>query len=160
MIKILQTPKIKWKTLKFEFKGSIDFTRKNVDYYILHDQDFLTQYFENEWKMIDCRYCHWGDNIKYDIYGIHMAGLYYIVNNKKINSKTWQIQIPIYDGFNTITNKIALWGIKKYPKLKDILYKNLKFYVYNKLYSINDIKNNENIYNELNRYQKKIIDIK
>jgi hypothetical protein len=110
--------------------------------------------------MIDCRYCHWGDNIKYDIYGIHMAGLYYIVNNKKINSKTWQIQIPIYDGFNTITNKIALWGIKKYPKLKDILYKNLKFYVYNKLYSINDIKNNENIYNELNRYQKKIIDIK
>jgi hypothetical protein len=159
MIKILQTPKNEWKNFNFEFKGTIDFNRRNVDYYILHDQDFLTQYFENEWNMIDARYCYWGDNIKHDIYGIHMAGLYYIINGNKKNSKTWQIQIPINDGFNIISNKVALWGFDKYPQLKNILYKYLQFYVFNKLYSINDINIDDDVYNELNRYQKKIIDI-
>jgi len=159
MIKLLQTPITEWEKIKFKFRGSIDFDRNNVNYYILLDQDFLTQYFEDSWHMIDPRFCFWGDNIKYDIYGIHMAGLFYIINNEKRNSKTWQIQIPIDDGFNIISNKMALWGFKKYPKLKNTLYNNLKFYVFNKLYLINDIKIGDDIYNELNRYQKKIIDI-
>ncbi len=159
MIKILQTPKHEWVNIKFKFKGSIDFTRQKVDYYILHDQDFLTQYFQNDWYYIDPRFCHWGNNLKYDIYGIHMAGLFYMINNVKKNAKTWQIQIPFDDGFNIISNKIALWGINNFPDLKNILYNNLQFYLNNKLYPISDININDQIYDNLNRYQKKIIDL-
>jgi len=53
---------------------------------------------------------------------MHMAGLFYIVNFNKVNAKTWQIQIPINDGFNIISNKTALWGFTNYPQLKKIYY--------------------------------------
>lgn len=159
MIKILQSPLEKWKDIKFQFNGTIGFNRENVNYYILHDQDFLTQYFENDWHFIDTRFCLWGDNIKYDVYGIHMAGLYYIINNNKKNAKTWQIQISSDDGFNIISNNIAIWGFNNYPILKNILYNHLEFYINNKLYKIKDILINDCVYNDLNRYQKKIINI-
>ena len=157
MIQLLQTPTNKWKDIKFEFKGTIDLDKKNIKYYILPEQEFLTQYFEKEWHLIDSKYCYWGNTIKYDIYGMHMAGLWYIINGKTKNSKTWMIQIPIDDGFNIISNKIALWGLQNYKMLKNILYKNLQFYVNNKLYKIQEIKINDNIYDTLNRYQKRII---
>ena len=159
MIKILQTPKHKWKELRFEFKGTIDIDRKNVNNYILPEQEFLTHYFENDWHLIDSRFCYWSDTIKYDIYGMHMAGLRYRIHDKTVHSKTWLIQLPIDDGFNIISNKIVLWGIDKYIDLKNILYKNLKFYVDNKLYKIQDIKKDDDIYDKLNRYQKRIINI-
>ena len=159
MITILKTPTDKWEEIKFPFRGSIGFRKEKLDYYILHDQDFLTQYFENKWHLIDTRYCHWGDSVKYDIYGMHMAGLFYIVNFNKVNAKTWQIQIPINDGFNIISNKTALWGFTNYPQLKNILYKNLQFYINNKKIKIQDIKINDPIYKELNRFQKRIINI-
>jgi len=157
MIKMLQIPISKWKDIKFEFKGTINFDRKHINYYILPEQEFLTQYFENDWHLIDSRFCFWGDSLKYDLYGMHMAGLNYRVNGEKKYSKTWQIQIPIDDGFNIISNKITLWGFKNYPILKNILYKNLKFYIDNKLYKIQDIIVDNVIYDKLNRYQKKII---
>ena len=157
MIQILQTPINKWKDIKFEFKGTINIDKKHINYYILPEQEFLTQYFENDWHLIDSRYCFWGNSLKYDIYGMHMAGLYYRINGEKKHSKTWQIQIPIDDGFNIISNKIALWGFKKYPELKNILYKNLKFYIDNKLYKLQDINVDDFIYDKLNRYQKKLI---
>jgi alpha-N-acetylglucosamine transferase len=156
MVKILQTPKSKWKDVKFEFKGTINIDRKHVKYYILPEQEFLTQYFENDWHLIDSKFCYWGNTIKYDIYGMHMAGLNYRINGETKYSKTWQIQIPIDDGFNVISNRTALWGIKKFPELKNILYKNLKFYVDNRLYNIQDIRTEDNIYDKLNRYQKRL----
>ena len=157
MIKILQTPKSKWQDVKFKFKGTINIDRQHVKYYILPEQEFLTQYFENDWHLIDSRYCYWGNTFKYDIYGMHMAGLNYRINGETKYSKTWQIQIPIDDGFNVISNRTALWGIKKFPELKNILYKNLKFYVDNRLYNIQDIRTEDEIYDKLNRYQKRII---
>jgi mannosyltransferase OCH1-like enzyme len=157
MIKILQTPKSKWKDVKFKFKGTINIDRQHVKYYILPEQEFLTQYFENDWYLIDSRYCYWGNTFKYDIFGMHMAGLNYRINGETKHSKTWQIQIPIDDGFNVISNKTALWGIKKFPELINILYKNLKFYVDNRLYDIKDIIIDDEIYDKLNRYQKRII---
>lgn len=155
-IKELQTPVSEWIGENYKYKGSIDFGRNYVDYFITPEQDYLTQHFSGEWYMIDGKFCAWGNHKKeLELYGMHMASLRYQINNVWNNYKTWMIQIPINDGFNIISNEIVLWGIDKYPELKKIIYKNLKFYINKKLYDRTKI--NETDFRILNDLQKKII---
>jgi hypothetical protein len=152
--------KKEWFGYNFLHKGCIDIDNKFIDYYVFPEQSYLTQHFSGMWHMIDGKYCAWGKHDENEIYGLHMAGLGYNINNTYKHLKTWMIQIPIKDGFNEISNKIAAWGIKKYPYLKNILYNNLHFYINNNLYSICQINEDKKLYNLLNNYQQKIINIK
>jgi hypothetical protein len=159
MIKQLQTDTEKWIGNNYLFNGSIDTSGKNVKYFCFPEQDYLTQYFTGKWHMIDGIYASWGKHNDDDIYGIHMAALTYNINGIWKNSKSWMIQIPIDDGYNIITNKMACWGIINYPKLKKILMKDLVFYIDKILVDIKNIKSNSDIYNKLTKYQKYVIDL-
>jgi len=158
MLQLLKKPVKDWSKTNFEFKGVINDNKQLVNYYKYPEQDFLTQYFNDKWYMIDGRFCAWGNNVKYNIYGMHMAGLRYIVDGFWKNYKTWELQIPDDDNFNIISNKIAIWGFKKYPILKSILYRDLTFYINRCIIRINDISINDNNYNKLNFYQKKLLE--
>lgn len=158
MITKLQTIKYKWFGHQYKHKGTINISGSFIDYYFCPEQEFLTQELSGEWHMIDGRFCSWG---KYDenINGLHMAGLKYFINNKVILSKTWQIQVLYDDGFNKISNLIAIWGIIKYPKLKNYLMKELNILIDNKLIKFSDIKKNDYIYNQLLNHQKHLYNV-
>ena len=68
--------------------------------------------------MIDGNFASWSENKNSN--GVHMAGLKYLIDEQMKEYKTWMLQIPLEDGFNNITNKTAIWGIKKYPILKNL----------------------------------------
>ena len=155
LINKLQTPKNEWFGNKHLHQGTIDTDGSYIDYYFCPEQEFLTQEFTGKWYMIDGSYCKWGnyDSDK-NINGIHMAGLKYLINNKWINAKTWEIQILKDDGFNVISNLITIWGILKYPKLKDFLMQNLKIYDGKNLINLSDIIIHDDLYNKLLTSQK------
>jgi hypothetical protein len=126
MIEKLQSPKETWFGPNHKHKGMIGLDRLFSDRYHFPEQDFLTQEFSGQWHMIDGKYCAWGAHTNEEIYGMHMAGLKYEINDKWINYKSWMVQIPIEDGFNKTTNETVIWGLNKYPELKSVLMKNLK----------------------------------
>lgn len=104
---------------------AMDLDGKIKDFYWCPEQAYLTKKFSGKWHYLNHYYNSWGyhnDNCK----SLHMAGLYYNINGKKVYAKTWQIQRKTSDIFNVKTNEIAEWGIEKYPKLEKILLKNLK----------------------------------
>lgn len=160
LIKQLQTPKNEWFGDDKKYKGTMDFDKKLIDKFILHEQSYITQEFSGTWKMIDGRYCAWGLHSDIEIYGLHMAGLRYEINKIWGNYKTWMIQIPFNDGFNIITNKLLCWAFEYYPQLKNIMFNDLKFYINNKLINIKDIKKDDDNYNKLNDYQQIIFQYK
>lgn len=157
MINELKKPINEWSNEKFEKKGTIDFNRNFTLKYVLPEQSFITQYFSGEWKMIDGKYCAWGKYNDEKIYGMHMAGLKYIIKGKWETYKTWMVQIPVNDGFNEITNNVIIWGFEKFPKLKDFLINNLFIYFADKLINLKDI--DAFIYLHLTNHQKNIFDI-
>ncbi len=139
LIKKLKQPKNNWFGPDHKHKGVISLDRKLSTKYIFPEQDFLTQEFSGKWHMIDGKYCAWGKHNDNEIYGMHMAGLKYEINGIWKNYKCWMVQIPHEDGFSTITNEIVIWGILKYPELKNILMKNLKIYICEKLIDFDKI---------------------
>jgi hypothetical protein len=157
MIQLLQKPIKEWSKTHFKFNGIIDINKKLINYYKYPEQEFLTQYFHGKWHMIDGRFCAWGDNDKFDIWGMHMAGLKYIIDGIWKHYKTWELQIIYDDRFNVISNNIALWGFKNFPILKNILYSNLTFYINRCIIKMKHIKINDDNYNLLNKYQQELI---
>jgi hypothetical protein len=157
LISKLQKPKNEWFGDNYKHKGSISLNKKKVKYYSFPEQDFLTQEFSGEWRMLDGRFCAWGKHTKDEVYGIHMAGLKYEIKNEWKNYKCWMVQLPFDDGFSLITNKIAIWGLEKYPQLKTILMNKLKIYIYNELYDFDKISLLQ--YFQLNKYQQNLHDI-
>jgi hypothetical protein len=155
-IKQLQTPKQLWFGKYFTHKGCIDINGNFVDNYPFPEQCYLTQHFSGQWKMIDGLYATW--RINKNSYGMHMAGLKYLINGEMKEHKSWNIQIPEKDGFNDITNIIALWGLENYPQLKYILMNNLKIRIENNLIDFNSILKNDNNYLKLNKYQQQLYD--
>lgn len=151
-IKQLQTPKHKWFGKNHIHKGCIDILRRFVNYYPFPEQCYLTQHFSGQWHMIDGLYATWG--LKDNSYGMHMAGLKYMINGQMKEHKSWQVQMLKVDGFNDITNQIALWGLERYPESKKYLMKNLKIIIDNSLIKFLDI--NRNI---LNDNQQRLYDI-
>jgi hypothetical protein len=139
LVNKLQQEKTTWFGPEYNHKGVIGLDRKLSDRYIFPEQDFLTQELSGQWHMIDGRYCAWGKHSDEEIYGMHMAGLKYEIQGQWKNYKSWMVQIPIEDGFSTITNEIAIWGIINYPALKGILMANLKIYIGEKLIDFDKI---------------------
>lgn len=156
MINQLQKPIVEWMGREYDFKGGIDILNKKTLYFPFHDQDYITQFFSGKWIMMDGKYCKWGHFDNKCIYGLHMAGLRYNINGNWENKKTWMMQIPIEDGFNTISNKLVIWGFKNYPFLKNHLHNHLNFYIHGKIIEIENIKNDSG-YLFLNKYQKQMI---
>lgn len=152
-ITTLKKPKNEWLGKDHFYKGTINVQGEFIERYL--EQPFLTQHFSGSWKMIDGRFCAWGFREEVDTCGVHMAGLRYLVNDKWTHYKTWMLQIPVEDGMNNVTNQTCLWGFKKYPKLKNILMKNLKFYIYGSLKEPKDLTKLE--YWTLNDLQKKLL---
>ncbi len=139
MITKLQQNKSTWFGPTHKHKGVIGLDRKLSTGYIFPEQDFLTQEFSGQWHMIDGRYCSWGAQSDEEIFGMHMAGLKYEIQGQWKNYKCWMVQIPREDGFNTITNQTAIWGIQNYPALKPILMANLKIYIGERLFDFDKI---------------------
>jgi len=135
----LKSPKDSWFGPNHKHKGMINLNRLFSNRYYFVEQDFLTQEFSGQWHMIDGIYCSWGNHSDEEIFGMHMAGLKYKINDQWKNYKTWMVQIPIEDGFNKITNQMVIWGINKYPELKSLLMTKLKLYIGNKLIDFNKI---------------------
>jgi len=156
MIKQLQTPVNLWIGNNFKFKGWINYRGIKVNKY-MGEQDYLTQYFSGDWKMIDGSYCAWGFFNNIDTMGVHMAGLKWYINNKPKFYKTWMLQMSKDDDLNDITNEIGIWGLENYPSLKNILFKHLKIIIFEKIISINDIDKLNFIL--LNEKQQKLYEI-
>ena len=133
-------------------KGCIDILRNFVEYYPFPEQCYLTQHFSGNWKMIDGLYASWGH--KNDSLGMHMAGLKYLINGEMKEYKAWQIQIPEDDGFNPITNLVAIWGLENYPMLHKYLMKELKIRIDYKLINFKDADKNK-----MNVIQQKLFDL-
>ena len=141
----LQTPKYLWFGSNYLHKGNINWQRQFNDYYICPEQDYLTQHFSGKWHMINGLYCAWGNCSIKKVYGIHMAGNRFIINNKWVYGKTWQLQFTNDFEQNKLTNLLMIWGIINYPKLKKNILKNLKIYVNNNFINFNEI-----IYSDIN----------
>jgi len=156
MIQQLQTPVNEWIGDNCKFKGWIDYKGNKTRKY-MGEQDYLTQYFSGEWKMIDGRYCAWGFFHNIDTMGIHMAGLKMYIDNKPKLYKTWMLQITKDDDLNDVTNDIGIWGLEKYPPLKNILFKHLKIIIFDESISIHDIDDLKCIV--LNEKQQKLYEI-
>ena len=150
----LQTPKHLWFGSNYLHKGNINWQRQFNEYYICPEQDYLTQHFSGQWHMINGLYCAWGNCSIKKVYGIHMAGNRFIINNKWVYGKTWQLQLTNTFEQNTLTNLLIIWGIINYPKLKKNIMKNLKIYVNNNFINFNEIILNDNNYNNLTNDQK------
>lgn len=134
MLRVAKDPNI----LDKRFWGYYENPNKLVKGYSRTDQQFITQYFSGQWNYISGKYNAWG-NIK-DINGLHMAGLRRQVGKNKINTKTWMIQTnDPTDIYDTITNKLVIWGLNKYPILRSIFFRDLKLVVQGKLISIHSI---------------------
>lgn len=166
LILMLQTPKKEWFSVNHKIKGTIDLSRNYVDYLIFPEQEFLTQIFSGTWYMIDGKYCAWGAHNDNDIYGLHMAGLKYYINNKWKTYKSWMVQTFYDNGFNDKSNDIAIWGLNNYPKLKELFMNNIKIIKKNKLINfinmslldfINLSESQRDLHNLLyNKYNKKV----
>ncbi len=158
----LNKPKNEWFGSKYKHKGCIDICGKFNKEYPFPEQCYLTQHFSGQWKMIDGAYASWGTNNELkenEQYGVHMAGLKYLIDGKMIEYKPWMMQIPESDGFNAITNITLLWGLNEYPVLTKYLFKNLKIRIKKNVIDFNLIKNNDDNYQQLNKLQQKIHDI-
>ena len=153
-IKQLQTPKQLWFGPEFIHKGGIDWQRNLNNYYNCNEQDYLTQHFSGQWYMINGLYCAWGNCSIKKAYGIHMAGNRFIINNKWVYGKTWQLQFTNDFKQNKLTNLLMIWGIINYPKLKNYVMKDLKIYCNNNLIKFNEININDQNYNQLKSDQK------
>lgn len=160
----LQTDKKEWFGLNFKHKGCIEPSGLFVDRYYCPEQCFLTQHFSGQWKMIDGLYASWGYNE--GMMGLHMAGLYYCIDNKKNICKcykSWNIQNAGGDGFSDTTNTTAIWCINKHPSLKHVLMKNLRFrFFVDNDYIIEPIKKiymMPNYYSTLNESQKELLQV-
>ena len=104
--------------------------------------------------MINGLYCAWGKCSIKKAYGIHMAGNRFIINNKWVYGKTWQLQFTNDFKQNKLTNLLMIWGIINYPKLKNYVMKDLKIYCNNNLIKFNEININDQNYNQLKSDQK------
>lgn len=82
------------------------------------DQQFITQYFTGEWRYINPLFNCWGFATQFEPYGVHMAGLFYFVNGKRITDKTWEIQLDNDNNYNVYLNKLIY---DYYEQHKDIL---------------------------------------
>lgn len=162
-IKELQTPKNIWfdcftNNPNIIHKGAIDTNKKHVDFYPFPEQCYLTQHFSGKWHMIDGLYASWRE-IKNKSKGIHMAGLKYEINGVFKEYKTWILQIPINDGFNEITNNIAIWGLITYPELRKFLMKDLKILIKGKIFRLDELILDKQNYEILLSHQKELIKI-
>jgi lipopolysaccharide biosynthesis glycosyltransferase len=155
----LKKPVELWMGKNHLHKGIIDTNGQFLNKYKFPEQAYLTQHFSGQWYMIDGKYAMWGYHIKDDIYGLHMAGLKYYIDGKWNEYKAWNMQIPIYDGFNYITNIITKWGVNRCVLLKKYMMKNLHIYINDKKILFFDIKRNDAIYDLLTEDQKKLHDI-
>jgi alpha-N-acetylglucosamine transferase len=145
----LQTPKDLWVGLQYLHKGNIDWQRKFNQYYICPEQDYLTQHFSGQWHMINGLYCAWGNCSIKKVYGIHMAGNRFMINDNWHYKKTWQLQLTDNFKQNMLTNLLMIWGILNYPKLKKNTMKNLKIYVNNNFVDFDKIIINDVNFNSL-----------
>lgn len=135
----LQTSKHLWIGSNYLHKGNINWQRQFNEYYICPEQDYLTQHFSGQWHMINGLYCAWGNCSIKKVYGIHMAGNRFMINNKWFYGKTWQLQLTNDFEQNKLTNLLMIWGLINYPKLKKNIMKNLKIYVNNNFINFNEI---------------------
>lgn len=110
--------------------------------YLFPEQQYLTQFFLNEWHYISGLYNSWGFD-KIHVNGIHMAGLNRTENYKKINFKSWNFQDNTDNAYNFHTNLTFIYGLIKYPQIKEYILKNLNISIDNKLYKLNDININK-----------------
>lgn len=145
----LQTPKHLWFGSIHLHKGNINWQRQFNEYYICPEQDYLTQHFSGKWYMINGLYCAWGNCSVKKAYGIHMAGNRFMINNKWVYGKTWQLQLTNNFEQNKLTNLLMVWGITNYPKLKKYIMKNLKIYINDTFIKFNQININDTNYNSL-----------
>jgi hypothetical protein len=150
----LQTPKELWFGYKYVHKGNINWKRQFNNYYICPEQDYLTQHFSGQWYMINGLYCAWGNCPIKKANGTHMAGNRFMIDNKWVYGKTWQLQFTNNFDQNKLTNLLMIWGIINYPDLKEHVMKNLKIYVNNKLIEFNKININDENYNQLTNEQR------
>ena len=153
----LQTPKKLWFGQNYLHKGNINWKRQFNEYYICPEQDYLTQHFSGKWHMINGLYCAWGNCSIKKVYGIHMAGNRFLINNKWIYAKTWQLQLTNNFEQNILTNLLMIWGIINYPKLKKYIMKDLKIFVDNNFVDFNKIIKNDNNYNKLTSDQQLLL---
>lgn len=153
-IKQLQTPKHLWFGPTHLHKGNIDIHRIFNEYYSFPEQDYLTQHFSGQWHMINALYCAFGNCPIKKAYGIHMAGNRFIIDNKWVYGKTWQLQLTTKFEQNELSNLLMIWGLINYPQLKDHVMKFLKIYVNNNFVKFNEININDNNYNNLTNDQK------
>ena len=153
-IKQLQTPKETWFGSNYLHKGNINWQRQFNKYYICPEQDYLTQHFSGQWHMINGVYCAWGNCSLKKVYGIHMAGNRFIIDNNWIYSKTWQLQLTNDFEQNKLTNLLMIWGIIQFPELKKHVMKSLKIYCNNNILNFNEISINDINYNKLTTEQK------
>ncbi len=110
------------------------------DYYQYYDQSFLTHEFSGNWHYVNALYNTWSfDN--FDIFGIHMAGLHKIINDKKENFKTWQFQLNEDHAYNYFTNITFIYGLINFPFIKEIILKDLQISINSKLYLLRNIPN-------------------
>ena len=103
--------------------------------------------------MISGLYCAWGNYPIKKAKGIHMAGNRFIIDNKWVYGKTWQLQFTNNFQQNKLTNLLISWGVINYPDLKMHVMKNLKIYVNNKLIEFNKIIINDENYKQLTNEQ-------
>lgn len=156
MIKQLQTPVDLWIGDNFKFKGWIDYKGNKIKKY-MGEQDYLTQYFSGEWKMINGEYCAWGFFHNINTKGVHMAGLKWFIDHRPKLYKTWMLQMTKDDDLNDVTNDVGIWGLTNYPSLKDVLFKNLEIVIFDESIKLKEIDNLKFIV--LNEKQQKLYEI-
>lgn len=126
------------------FPGMYDiFLGKFMKNKYMSEQDILTVYFK-DWYYISGFYNAWGPD-KIRVNGIHMAGLNYSYNEKKIDYKTWNFQFNDENAYNFHTNLTYIYGINKYPELKKYILKNLYILINGKKLKFDEIKNRNDL---------------
>ena len=130
MINILQSND----EIEKKYWGCVDETGKFTQGYNRVDQQFITQYFSGKWNYVDEKYNVWGGLSNKKIYGLHMAGLRFKINNKDVFGKTWNYQTLFNSAYDKITNETLMWGIKNIKIKEDydkIFFNNLQIILKN-----------------------------
>ena len=131
IIKELQKPRREW----FDKKGlriqKMDGTWENS--YCFPEQNYLTKRWSGKWHLIDWGYATW--QIDADLaFGIHMAGhegkkpwmsqpINYYMYNQEEKKKLGYVAYSIAE-----FNRVYLWALNKYPRMRRILLRDLVFY--------------------------------
>ena len=144
-----------------ELKKDNNFKYMNLDgkikNYYWCEQSYLTNKFLGKWYYINQYYNSWVFD-KNKSKSIHMAGFYYLINNKKYYTKSWQVQNINDNYIDLLSNKIILWGLKEYPFLKEYIFNKLKILIYDEFI---EFKNIDTFYfNLLSKDLQKIYKIK